>query len=283
MAEKDNDHKLLQDSIEELRKIQIYAEKFITECFFSEPEDQSNCFLELHAGAGGTESQDWVSMMLRMYLRFAERMSFTSKIMNIIAGEETGIKSCCLKINGDKAYGWIKNESGVHRLVRISPFNASKKRMTSFASCWVYPEIDQNITVNIENKDLRIDTYKSSGAGGQHVNTTDSAVRITHLPTNIVVQCQNDRSQHRNKAEALKMLKSRIFKLEIQKKNEKIDKKHLIKTDIAWGNHIRSYVLQPYQIVKDIRSGYETSNTKDILDGDLEKIISSILSINNHI
>lgn len=242
--------------------------------------DGNNCFLEINAGAGGTESHDWASIMMRMYLRFAERMGFKPEIINIISGEEAGIKSCCIKITGNMAYGWLKTESGVHRLVRISPFNAAGKRMTSFASCWVYPEVDDNIDINIEEKDLRIDTYRSSGAGGQHVNTTDSAVRITHIPTNIVTQCQSDRSQHRNKAEAMRMLKARLFELEMQKKNDEINKQNAEKTEIGWGHQIRSYVLQPYQLVKDLRTDYETSDTGSVLDGDLEKFVSASLAAN---
>ena len=216
--------------------------------------------------------------MMRMYLRFAERLGFKTEIINIIAGEEAGVKSCCIKIKGEMAFGWFRTESGVHRLVRISPFNAAGKRMTSFASCWVYPEIDDNIDITIEEKDLRIDTYRASGAGGQHVNTTDSAVRITHIPTNIVVQCQNDRSQHRNKAEAMAMLKARLYDLEIKKQNEEIDKENAAKTDISWGHQIRSYVLQPYQMVKDLRTEYETSDANGVLDGNLGKFVSAALA-----
>ena len=267
------------DQIEEdLTEIAAIAEKFEVECLFSGQADMNNCFLEINAGAGGTESHDWASMMLRMYLRFAERMGFKTEIINIVVGEEAGVKSCCIKIKGDMAYGWNKMESGVHRLVRISPFNAAGKRMTSFASVWVYPEIDDNISITVEDKDLRIDTYRASGAGGQHVNTTDSAVRITHLPTNIVVQCQNDRSQHRNKAEAMKMLKARLFDLEMKKKNEEINKQNAAKTEIGWGHQIRSYVLQPYQMVKDLRTNYETSDSAAVLDGDLEPFVRSALA-----
>ncbi len=216
--------------------------------------------------------------MMRMYLRFAERLGFKTEIINIIAGEEAGVKSCCIKIKGEMAFGWFRTESGVHRLVRISPFNAAGKRMTSFASCWVYPEIDDNIDITIEEKDLRIDTYRASGAGGQHINTTDSAVRITHIPTNIVVQCQNDRSQHRNKAEAISMLKARLYDLEIKKQDEEIDKENAAKTDISWGHQIRSYVLQPYQMVKDLRTEYETSDVNGVLDGNLGKFVSAALA-----
>jgi len=278
MAEEENDEAVEIQAENELKQIAKIAAKFETECLFSGEADPNNCFLEINAGAGGTESHDWASMMMRMYLRFAERLGFTTEIINIISGEEAGIKSCCIKIKGDMAYGWLRTESGVHRLVRISPFNAAGKRMTSFASCWVYPEIDDNIDITIEEKDLRIDTYRASGAGGQHVNTTDSAVRITHLPTNIVVQCQNDRSQHKNKAEAMKMLKARLYDLEMQKKNDAIDQQNAVKTDNSWGHQIRSYVLQPYQMVKDLRTDYETSDSNGVLDGNLEKFVSATLA-----
>jgi len=280
MAEEENDEEVISQVQSELIKIQVISAKLETECLFSGEADGNNCFLEINAGAGGTESHDWASIMMRMYLRFGERMGFNTEIINIISGEEAGIKSCCIKFKGDMAYGWLKSESGVHRLVRISPFNAAGKRMTSFASCWVYPEVDESIDIVIEEKDLRIDTYRSSGAGGQHVNTTDSAVRITHLPTNIAVQCQNDRSQHRNKAEAMQMLKARLFELELQKKNEEVNKQNAAKTDNGWGHQIRSYVLQPYQMVKDLRTSYETSDATGVLDGNLEKFVSSALAAN---
>lgn len=278
IAEEENDAEMLKQIEIDLNNISSASEKLETQCLFSVESDTNNCFLEINAGAGGTESHDWASMMMRMYLRFGERMGFKTEIINIITGEEAGIKSCCIKFKGDMPYGWLKTESGVHRLVRISPFNAAGKRMTSFASCWVYPEVDENIDIVVEDKDLRIDTYRASGAGGQHVNTTDSAVRITHIPTNIVVQCQNDRSQHRNKAEAMQMLKARLFELELQKKNEEANKENAKKTDNGWGHQIRSYVLQPYQMVKDLRTNYETSNSSRVLDGDLEKFISSSLA-----
>jgi peptide chain release factor 2 len=278
MAEEENDESILDQVETELTQLAKIASKFETECLFSGELDLNNCFLEINAGAGGTESHDWASIMMRMYLRFAERLGFKTEIINIISGEEAGIKSCCIKIKGEMAFGWFRTESGVHRLVRISPFNAAGKRMTSFASCWVYPEIDDNIDITIEEKDLRIDTYRASGAGGQHVNTTDSAVRITHLPTNVVVQCQNDRSQHKNKAEAMKMLKARLYDLEIKKKNEETDKENAAKTDNSWGHQIRSYVLQPYQMVKDLRTDHETSDANGVLDGNLEKFVSATLA-----
>ena len=278
IAEEENDEAVLDQVEKELTELASIATKFETECLFSGEADINNCFLEINTGAGGTESHDWASMMMRMYLRFAERLGFKTEIINIIAGEEAGVKSCCIKIKGEMAFGWFRTESGVHRLVRISPFNAAGKRMTSFASCWVYPEIDDNIDITIEEKELRIDTYRASGAGGQHVNTTDSAVRITHIPTNIVVQCQNDRSQHRNKAEAMAMLKARLYDLEIKKQNEEIDKENAAKTDISWGHQIRSYVLQPYQMVKDLRTEYETSDSNGVLDGNLGKFVSAALA-----
>lgn len=221
-------------------------------------------------------------MMLRMYLRFGEHMGFKKEIISIIDGEEAGVKSCCIKFTGENAYGWLKLESGVHRLVRISPFNSSGKRMTSFASCWVYPEVDDNIHIVINDKDIRIDTYRASGSGGQHINTTDSAIRITHIPTNIVVQCQNDRSQHRNKAEAMTMLKARLFKMELQKKHEEVIQENAKKTDNGWGHHIRSYILQPYQMVKDLRTNCEISDVHSVLDGNLEKIITSALATKSY-
>lgn len=280
LAEEEEDQETIDSCQQELTNIAKLAAKFETECLFSDPLDVNDCFLEINAGAGGTESHDWALMMMRMYMRFAQRMGFKAEIINVISGEEAGIKSCCLRVKGDMAYGWLKSESGVHRLVRISPFNAAGKRMTSFASAWVYPEIDDNIDVDVEEKDLRIDTYRASGAGGQHVNTTDSAVRITHIPTGIVAQCQNDRSQHRNKAEAMRMLKARLYDLEMKKKTAEIDKQNEQKTEIGWGHQIRSYVLQPYQMVKDLRTSYETTNTGGVLDGDLEKFVSSALSHN---
>ncbi len=278
LAELEGDHGVIQEIINDLKQISDSAKKYEIECLFSGEADSCNAFLEINAGAGGTESHDWASMMLRMYLRFAERLKFKTEIINIIDGEEAGIKSAIIKIKGHNAYGWLKTESGVHRLVRISPYNAAGKRMTSFASAWVYPEIDDDIEINIEEKDLRIDTYRSSGAGGQHVNTTDSAVRITHLPTNIAVQCQSDRSQHKNKAEAMKMLKSKLYELELQKREEEANAVNSTKTEIGWGHQIRSYVLQPYQMVKDLRTNYETSDTQGVLDGDLEKFVYTSLA-----
>jgi len=280
LAWQESDEAMLDQTQAELKDLSTIAAKFETECLFSGEADSNNCFLEINAGAGGTESHDWASMMMRMYLRFAERLGFKAEIINLINGEEAGIKSCTIHIKGHLAYGWLRTESGVHRLVRISPFNAAGKRMTSFASCWVYPEIEDDISITIDEKDLRIDTFRSSGAGGQHVNTTDSAVRITHLPTNIVTQCQNDRSQHKNKAQAMKMLKARLYELELNKRTAEANEQNAAKTEIGWGHQIRSYVLQPYQMVKDLRTGYETSNTQSTLDGDLEKFVASSLAAN---
>lgn len=278
MAEMEDDNSILDDVELQLKELAKLSEKFEIECLFSGEADPNNCFLEINAGAGGTESHDWASMMLRMYLRFAERMNFKTETINIIAGEEAGIKSATIKIKGSGAYGWFKTESGVHRLVRISPYNAAGKRMTSFASAWVYPEIDDDINIEIDPSNLRIDTYRASGAGGQHVNTTDSAVRITHIPTNIVVQCQNDRSQHKNKAECMKMLKARLFEAELKKREEVADADNSEKTEIGWGHQIRSYVLQPYQMVKDLRTNHETADVAGVLDGNLEKFISASLA-----
>lgn len=274
--EKDND---LENEIENsLMNLQKELEAFKIECFFSDQHDQNNCFLDINAGAGGTESHDWASILLRMYLRFAEKMNFKTEIVSIIDGEEAGIKSCTIKIQGENSYGWFRTESGVHRLVRISPFNAAGKRMTSFASAWAYPEIDESVDIVIDEKDLKIDTYRSSGAGGQHVNTTDSAVRITHIPTGIVTQSQSGRSQHKNKAEAISMLKARLYEKKLRERQEELDKQNSTKTEIGWGHQIRSYVMQPYQMVKDLRTSYETSDINSVLDGDLEKFISASLS-----
>ena len=248
------------------------------ESLLSEEADKNDCFIEINAGAGGTESQDWVQMLLRMYSRWADKKEYKIIIMDENPGEEAGIKSVCIKISGINAYGWLKSESGVHRLVRISPFDSQNRRHTSFASVWVYPEVDDSVDINLEDKDLRIDTYRASGAGGQHVNRTDSAVRITHLPTNIVVQCQNHRSQHQNKAEAFKMLKAKLYELELEKKSTEKARTEENKTEIGWGHQIRSYVLQPYQLVKDLRTNKESSNFQAILDGDIDDFLEAALA-----
>jgi peptide chain release factor 2 len=246
-------------------------------CFLSGENDVLDTYLEIHAGAGGTESQDWAAMLRRMYLRWADKNRFKSEIISEHQGDEAGLKSSIIKIYGPYVYGWLKSESGVHRLVRISPFDSGARRHTSFASVWVYPVVDDSISVEIIEKDLRIDTYRSSGAGGQHVNTTDSAVRITHMPTNIVVQCQNERSQHKNKETCLNMLKARLYEHELQKKNN--DQKDLEsnKVDIGWGHQIRSYVLQPYRLVKDLRNNYENTNPDKVLDGDINDFLENSL------
>jgi len=231
----------------------------------------------VHAGAGGTESQDWAQMLIRMYGKWCEKEKYKFEIISEHKGEEAGIKSCILKISGSYTYGWLKSESGVHRLVRISPFDSGARRHTSFASVWVYPVVDDSIKIEIQEKDIRVDTYKSSGKGGQSVNTTDSAVRITHLPTNIVVQCQNERSQHKNKETCFNMLKARLYKYEIQKKDEASENLAKSKTDIGWGHQIRSYVLQPYQLVKDLRNNLENTDPKSVLNGDINKFLEAAL------
>ena len=241
--------------------------------------DQNNAFMEIHAGAGGTESQDWAEMLQRMYSRWAESKEFSVSLLQESRGEEAGIKSTTLKISGDFVYGWLKRESGIHRLVRISPFDSNKRRHTSFASVWIYPEVDEKIEIEINEVDLRIDTYRASGAGGQHINKTDSAVRITHIPSEIVVQCQSDRSQHKNRSNAMKMLKSRLYDLELNKRKIEEMKINSEKKEIGWGHQIRSYVLHPYKQIKDLRTNYETSNVNDILDGKIDKFLEKSLTI----
>jgi len=244
---------------------------------FSEEDDDRNAILTIHPGAGGTESQDWAQMLLRMYLRYGERNDFKTTILDFLPGEEAGLKSVTVRIEGDYAYGNLSQESGVHRLVRISPFDANKRRHTSFAAVFVYPEVEEDIAIEIAPEDLRIDTYRASGRGGQHVNVTDSAVRITHIPTGIVVQCQNERSQHKNKASAMKVLKARLYELEKKAKLEKLEKLEDAKSEIAWGNQIRSYVLHPYRMIKDLRTNVEISDVERVLDGDIDEFIKSSL------
>ncbi len=239
--------------------------------------DPNNAIVSIHSGAGGTEAQDWSEMLLRMYLRWAERKGFQAQIIDYLPGEEAGVKSVTFTVNGEYAYGYLKAESGIHRLVRISPFDAGKRRHTSFSSVFVYPEIQEDIIVEINEDDLRVDTYRSSGAGGQHVNKTDSAVRITHLPTGIVVQCQNERSQHKNRAMAMKVLKARIYELKKKEQEEKMEQLHSTKKDIAWGSQIRSYTLQPYRLAKDHRTNLEVGNVDAVLDGDLDPFIEAYL------
>jgi peptide chain release factor 2 len=277
MASDSSDAEVIGEVVSELKTLAELARTQEVECLFSGEADANDCFVEVHAGAGGTESHDWSDMLLRMYLRWAERHNYKVELIDKLDGEEAGIKSATLKIIGNNAYGWMKLESGIHRLVRISPFNAAGKRHTSFASIWVYPVVDESINIEINESDLRIDTYRSSGAGGQHVNTTDSAVRITHIPTGIVVQCQNGRSQHRNKEECYKMLRSRLYEFELKKKMEAVNAQNAAKTDIGWGNQIRSYVLQPYQMVKDNRTGHEDTDSNSVLDGNLDEFMRAML------
>ena len=280
LAEIENDSQLLNDVESNLNSLKKLSDNFEIECLFSAENDINNCFVDINAGAGGTDSCDFALMLLRMYERFANIRGFKTEIIDILDGEEAGIRSAILKISGRYAFGWLKNEIGIHRLVRISPFNSNGKRQTSFASIWAYPEIDDEINIEIQEKDLRIDTFRASGAGGQHVNKTDSAVRITHLPTSIAVQCQSDRSQIRNRVEALKMLKSRLYELEIKKKQEALDVKENSKSDNSFGHQIRSYVLHPYQLVKDLRTDYETGNIQAVLDGEIEGFIKAMLTKN---
>ena len=279
IAVSENNEEYFEQLADESNKLLIISNKSRLENLMSETADPNNVFLEIHAGAGGTESQDWAEMLLRMYIRWSEKQNAKILLLQETRGEEAGIKSSTVKIEKNYAYGWLKRESGIHRLVRISPFDSNKRRHTSFASVWVYPEIDDKIEVSINESDLRIDTYRASGAGGQHVNTTDSAVRIKHLPTDIVVQCQNDRSQHKNKAYAMDMLKSRIYEHELQKRKEKENIINDQKQQIGWGSQIRSYVLHPYKLIKDLRSNYETPNVNNVLDGDIDEFLEKSLSL----
>ena len=280
LAESENDSDLIKELNNSLDNLIIKSSKYKIETMFSNQNDFSNCFLEIHAGAGGTEAQDWALMLQRMYFRWAEKKGFKVKIIEESPGEEAGIKSSTLMFIGDYANGWTRTETGVHRLVRISPFDSSSRRHTSFASVWVYPETSEEIDIIIDDKDLKIDTYRASGAGGQHVNKTDSAIRITHLPTKIIVQCQSDRSQHRNKAQALSMLKAKLYELELKKREEENELLSSSKNEIGWGSQIRSYVLHPYNLVKDLRTNVETGNTVAVLDGELDQFINEALAKN---
>lgn len=273
----ENNSDLLNEIAQSVVNLRRNIEKTCLQYLLSGEADANDCFLEIHAGAGGTEAQDWAQMLLRMYSRWADSKGYKLEYIDQSDGEEAGLKSVTIKIIGLRAYGWLKNESGIHRLVRISPFDASGRRHTSFASVWVFPVIDESIEITIDEKDLRIDTYRASGAGGQHVNKTESAIRITHLPTNIVVQCQTDRSQHRNRATAFSMLKSRLYELELQKRQKEKDTSNAAKTEIGWGYQIRSYVLQPYQLVKDLRTGVEKGDCASVLDGDIDDFIQAML------
>lgn len=278
LTEAEGDQDMILEAKNEFLVLHKVMSKKGLECLLSGEADGRDAFLEINAGAGGTEAQDWALMLLRMYSRWAESKSYKIEFIEESAGEEAGIKSVTLKISGMNAYGWLKTESGVHRLVRISPFDANAKRHTSFASVWVYPVIDDSIDIEVLEKDLKIDTYRASGAGGQHVNKTDSAVRMTHMPTGIVVQCQTDRSQHRNRAFAMDMLKARLYELELQKREEAANKEASSKTDIGWGHQIRSYVLHPYQMVKDLRTNVDIGNAQGVLDGNIDPFLEASLS-----
>jgi peptide chain release factor 2 len=278
LAEMEGDEALVDDGVRSLAELADRAERDKVAALLAGEADANNSYVEVNSGAGGTESQDWAGMLQRMYTRWAERHGMKVELVDFHAGEQAGIKSATLLIKGENAYGNLKTESGVHRLVRISPYDSSARRHTSFASVWVYPEVDENIDIEINESELRIDTYRASGAGGQHVNTTDSAVRITHLPTNIVVQCQNQRSQHKNRAEAMKQLKARLYEVELQKRDAEANANAAAKTDIGWGHQIRSYVLQPYQLVKDLRTGVSSTAPGDVLDGDLDRFMAAALS-----
>ena len=277
LAIDESNNDLLKELINNLKQLKTDIKKTQIKCFLSNEADSLDCYIEIHAGAGGTESQDWASMLRKMYFKWAESKKFKYDLISEHKGEEAGIKSSIIKVEGDYTFGWLKKESGIHRLVRISPFDSGARRHTSFASVWVYPVVDENIKIDILDKDLRVDTYRSSGAGGQHVNTTDSAVRITHLPTKIVVQCQNERSQHKNKETCLNMLKARLYEHEIKKKEEESENLELSKSEIGWGHQIRSYVLQPYQLVKDNRTNFESTNPKKILDGEIDEFLERSL------
>ncbi len=278
LGEVESDSDIVAECEVALEALQQRAERMEVETLLSGEADANDAFIEVHAGAGGTESQDWASMLLRMYMRWAEKKGFKVTLIEQTDGEEAGIKSATVEIKGHNAYGWAKTESGVHRLVRISPFDSNARRHTSFASVWCYPVVDDAIDIDVSDADVRIDTFRASGAGGQHVNTTDSAVRITHLETNIVVQCQNERSQHKNRATAWAMLRARLYELELQKREEEAMASADQKSEIGWGHQIRSYVLQPYQMVKDLRTGVESGNPGGVLDGALDPFMEAALA-----
>ncbi len=278
-AESENDEDMIVEISKELESLVIRANSLQIESILSAPHDDLNCYIEINAGAGGTEAQDWALMLARMYSRWAEKRKYKIEITDQNDGEEAGVKSMTIYIKGSKAYGWLKKETGVHRLVRISPFDSNARRHTSFASVYVSPEVDDKIDIVINESDLRIDVYRASGAGGQHVNKTESAVRITHIPSGIVTQCQTDRSQHKNKATAMNMLKSKLYALKLQEKENEAMKNSSEKTDIAWGHQIRSYVLQPYQMVKDSRTNVEKGNANAVLDGDIQEFLEAAISM----
>jgi peptide chain release factor 2 len=278
LGEAEGDIEIVKDAEKAIDELVETARRVQIETLLNGEADHNDCYLEIHAGAGGTESQDWASMLLRMYTRWAERRKFKVETMELHPGEEAGIKSATIQIKGHNAYGWLKTEAGVHRLVRISPYDSAARRHTSFSSAWVYPVVDESINIEINESDLKVDTYRSSGAGGQHVNTTDSAIRITHVPTGIVVACQQERSQHKNRATAMQMLKARLYEQELEKREAAANAEAASKTEIGWGHQIRSYVLQPYQMVKDLRTNFETSNTGAVLDGDLDGFMEASLA-----
>jgi peptide chain release factor 2 len=278
LGEAENDQTVIAEAETALRKLKADVARRELEALLSGEADANDCYLEVHAGAGGTESQDWANMLLRMYVRWAEQHGCKVDYIEETAGEEAGIKSATIEVKGRNAYGWLKTENGVHRLVRISPYDANARRHTSFASVTVYPVVDDRINIDIKEADVRVDTMRAGGAGGQHVNKTESAIRLTHIPTNIVVVCQNDRSQHRNRAQAWQMLRAKLYEAELKKREEKAAADQAAKTDIGWGHQIRSYVLQPYQMVKDLRTGTSTSNTGAVLDGDIDQFMAAALA-----
>ena len=277
LAVEENNKLIINESLKNLEQLRLKAKKNEIKCFLSNESDSLDCYIEIHAGAGGTESQDWAEMLRRMYMKWSLNREFKSQIINEHKGDEAGIKSSTIKIEGEYVFGWLKSESGIHRLVRISPFDSGARRHTSFASVWIYPVVDENIDIEIIEKDLRIDTYRSSGAGGQHVNTTDSAVRITHLPTKIVVQCQNERSQHKNKDTCMNMLRARLYNYQLKKIEDKTKNEENAKSEIGWGHQIRSYVLHPYRLVKDNRTNYESTNPDKVLEGAIDEFLESSL------
>ena len=277
LALQENNQEIQNEVFKNIKDLRNLARKNEIKCFLSNEADSLDCYIEIHAGAGGTESQDWADMLRRMYVKWSDNKKYRYSLISEHKGEEAGIKSSIIRIEGDYVFGWLKKESGIHRLVRISPFDSGARRHTSFASVWVYPVIDENINIEILDKDLRIDTYRSSGAGGQHVNTTDSAVRITHLPSKIVVQCQNERSQHKNKETCMNMLRARLYDFEIKKKEKENQNTEESKSDIGWGHQIRSYVLQPYRLVKDNRTNFESTSPDKILDGEIDEFLEKSL------
>jgi peptide chain release factor 2 len=278
LGESENDEATVNEAEAGLKRLKAEVARRELEALLSGEADSNDCYLEVHAGAGGTESQDWAGMLMRMYVRWAEAHDYKTEWVEETEGEGAGIKSATVIVKGRNAYGWLKSENGVHRLVRISPFDANARRHTSFASVQVFPVLDNSIKIDIDEKDVRVDVMRAGGAGGQHVNRTESAVRLTHIPTNIVVKCQNDRSQHRNRAQAWDMLRARLFEMEMKKREEKAAAEQAARTDIGWGHQIRSYVLQPYQMVKDLRTGVSTSNTGAVLDGDLDEFMQAALA-----